>query len=779
MNEFHAFGAAARAELEKEAAPNLGAMAKSLGNYATNRVLPAAKNLASKAVEKAAPVVNKATTAAKPYVDDLANRATGAAKAVAGNPTVQGVASRVGNAANRVATGVGTIGQLAQDATRGGLNMADDVARYAMNGPGSAAAAGGKFGDKVVRGVQTEAGRAFGTSPVGDKLNPLNLAAGGGAIYGAGKATGLLGSGSADVADPTPNNLQEQQHRSYDMQKQMQTNTGGNNSQGLMGMWNSLPIEARYAIGAGVPLALAGAVMGGRGNTGAGLGMGALGLGAAGLGAAGAGMFGDGARRMVGQGANALYGMVGGQSDPMSQMRTLGKLSPEFGTTALMGRDPNLSSEQARGMYDFMTQNQEAIERLMPQLQNSSVTSAPAIKAGAYFAEKLAGRCWTGYEPVPGKKPYSNDSCRPVGSKKKKKSEKKAASPFGPAQPITGARPTMTQMPPKPAEKPVAKRDVSKLPPYVSQGQQAAEQAAKQPPMNTMVKTQAAKKFAGVAGQGKTTMNATPSSRGDKKLIDDKQRETNSPVPTDAKNTTQEAGLTAAEKQAFGAALGRAIGTGAKGLVRGAGRAAFNVAEGAANALADGANYVGKNVLKMQPSLPSGVQQAAKKAPTLADPPGWNAPYNPNIRYADSAAGKAFAAGSAAQPAQSMGQKIVGGVNAAAQGAAAAGRGVGAAVNAGANIVKGVAPLAQGVVGGVGAAAQGLGTGVNVAGKALSAASKSPLTAIPTAAAGLYGASQLGGMMPGSMPKFQSPITWENNNNGVKPLQSGRINQPL
>jgi hypothetical protein len=126
-----------------------------------------------------------------------------------------------------------------------------------------------------------------------------------------------------------------------------------------------------------------------------------------------------------------------------------------------------------------------------------------------------------------------------------------------------------------------------------------------------------------------------------------------------------------------------------------------------------------------------------------------------------------------------MGQKIVGGVNAAAQGAAAAGRGVGAAVNAGANIVKGVAPLAQGVVGGVGAAAQGLGTGVNVAGKALSAASKSPLTAIPTAAAGIYGASQMGGMMPKGMPKFQSPITWENNNNGVKPMQSGRINQPL
>jgi hypothetical protein len=40
---------------------------------------------------------------------------------------------------------------------------------------------------------------------------------------------------------------------------------------------------------------------------------------------------------------------------------------------------------------------------------------------------KLA-RCWAGYEPVPGKEPYSNDSCRPKSRKKKdsKKEEKKA-----------------------------------------------------------------------------------------------------------------------------------------------------------------------------------------------------------------------------------------------------------------------------------------------------------------------------------------------------------------
>jgi hypothetical protein len=40
--------------------------------------------------------------------------------------------------------------------------------------------------------------------------------------------------------------------------------------------------------------------------------------------------------------------------------------------------------------------------------------------------EKLA-RCWKGYEPVPGKAPYSDDSCRPKGSKAKKKDEKQAS----------------------------------------------------------------------------------------------------------------------------------------------------------------------------------------------------------------------------------------------------------------------------------------------------------------------------------------------------------------
>lgn len=54
---------------------------------------------------------------------------------------------------------------------------------------------------------------------------------------------------------------------------------------------------------------------------------------------------------------------------------------------------------------------------------------AQNYKSAESALEKLLGkqaRCWKGYEPVPGKEPYSEDSCRPKGSVKKKKQVKKA-----------------------------------------------------------------------------------------------------------------------------------------------------------------------------------------------------------------------------------------------------------------------------------------------------------------------------------------------------------------
>jgi hypothetical protein len=158
--------------------------------------------------------------------------------------------------------------------------------------------------------------------------------------------------------------------------------------------------------------------MGGKG----GLGLGALGLGAAGLGAAGSGLFGDDARRMVGKGmynVGSFFG--GGGNDPTSQIEMLKKFSPGLGSTLLMGRDPSLSSEQAQKQYEFITQNSDMIKALLPSMQQKGASAL-------YDVTVKGARCWKGYEPVPGKKPYSNDSCRPIGSKKKKPAAKKQAA---------------------------------------------------------------------------------------------------------------------------------------------------------------------------------------------------------------------------------------------------------------------------------------------------------------------------------------------------------------
>lgn len=51
------------------------------------------------------------------------------------------------------------------------------------------------------------------------------------------------------------------------------------------------------------------------------------------------------------------------------------------------------------------------------------VNPAPsATKSSSYNLGLKAARCWEGYKPVPGKKPYSEDSCRPETDSKEKKS---------------------------------------------------------------------------------------------------------------------------------------------------------------------------------------------------------------------------------------------------------------------------------------------------------------------------------------------------------------------
>jgi hypothetical protein len=53
----------------------------------------------------------------------------------------------------------------------------------------------------------------------------------------------------------------------------------------------------------------------------------------------------------------------------------------------------------------------------------------------ACLVKESKGRCWEGYEPVPGKEPYSEDSCRPKGEKKKEKLEKSSSTDTPYSQP--------------------------------------------------------------------------------------------------------------------------------------------------------------------------------------------------------------------------------------------------------------------------------------------------------------------------------------------------------
>jgi hypothetical protein len=144
---------------------------------------------------------------------------------------------------------------------------------------------------------------------------------------------------------------------------------------------------------------------------------------------------------------------------------------------ATMQKDPALQQYLKKGPNgELMLPGGNSFEDLSANMLHNAYGEYPMQNKTSALAQNLlhkfamqqlvtkAARCWAGYEPVPGKKPYSNDSCRPAGSGKKKKKE--------------------------------------------------AEKAAK-------------------ACCGQTTMTETASSRGETKIVDDKQKTTNSPKPED------------------------------------------------------------------------------------------------------------------------------------------------------------------------------------------------------------------------------------------------------
>lgn len=107
------------------------------------------------------------------------------------------------------------------------------------------------------------------------------------------------------------------------------------------------------------------------------------------------------------------------------------KLYQQLAGQVAAARDPNFLHNQAGSK---IINNVNNLKKTVPALlqfgknliQNykTSADMNIAQKIAAKHMLKKASRCWAGYEPVPGKEPYSNNSCRPVGSKKKKQTGK-------------------------------------------------------------------------------------------------------------------------------------------------------------------------------------------------------------------------------------------------------------------------------------------------------------------------------------------------------------------
>jgi hypothetical protein len=110
--------------------------------------------------------------------------------------------------------------------------------------------------------------------------------------------------------------------------------------------------------------------------------------------------------------------IVAGNASPESNA---GRLGMTVGGLATLGLLPMITGgEQAQQkLRASAVKNRLYAPEAMPEEKAASV-----IELLARTMAKQA-RCWKGYEPVPGKKPYSEDSCRPAGSGKKK--EKKAS----------------------------------------------------------------------------------------------------------------------------------------------------------------------------------------------------------------------------------------------------------------------------------------------------------------------------------------------------------------
>lgn len=86
----------------------------------------------------------------------------------------------------------------------------------------------------------------------------------------------------------------------------------------------------------------------------------------------------------------------------------------------------DLQAEKAKGApYRVDDARREHALNLRRQAEGTQSRPPVVVKHKVIVMCMKSARCWAGYEPVPGKKPYTDGSCRPIRSKKKKDEPKK------------------------------------------------------------------------------------------------------------------------------------------------------------------------------------------------------------------------------------------------------------------------------------------------------------------------------------------------------------------
>lgn len=119
-------------------------------------------------------------------------------------------------------------------------------------------------------------------------------------------------------------------------------------------------------------------------------------------------------------GDRGMRRIIAGQASPES---TLGRFGMGAGGLTTLGLLPMLMGGE--GAQQKLRAS--AVKNKLYAPEATPVEKAASIIALLAQEAVKQARCWKGYEPVPGKAPYSEDSCQPAGSGKKKvKKEKKA-----------------------------------------------------------------------------------------------------------------------------------------------------------------------------------------------------------------------------------------------------------------------------------------------------------------------------------------------------------------